>query len=50
VVGITETASGIIPQLKSSLPHILILDVNLSGYNSYDLIPEIKKLFPKIKI
>jgi len=50
VVGITETASGIIPQLKTSLPHILILDVNLSGYNSYDLIPEIKKLFPKIKI
>lgn len=50
VVGITETAPGIIPHLKTSLPHILILDVNLSGYNSYDLIPEIKKLFPKIKI
>jgi hypothetical protein len=50
VVGVTEFASKIIPNIRSVSPHILILDVNLSGENSFDLIPEIKKLFPKIKI
>jgi len=50
VVGVTELASKIIPNIKSVSPHILILDVNLSGENSFDFIPEIKKLFPQIKI
>jgi DNA-binding NarL/FixJ family response regulator len=50
VVGTTESASKIISNLKSLSPHILILDVNLSGYNSLDIIPEIKMTVPKIKI
>ncbi len=50
VVGTTELASEIISNLKSLSPHILILDVNLSGHNSLDLIPEIKMRVPKIKI
>ena len=50
VVGITEFALDIIPNIKSLKPNILILDVNLSGYNSFDLIPEIKLALPTIKI
>jgi DNA-binding NarL/FixJ family response regulator len=50
VVGTTESASKIISNLKSLSPHVLILDVNLSGYNSLDIIPEIKMTVPKIKI
>lgn len=50
VVGITELASEIIPNIKLVSPQILILDINLSGENSFDIVPEIKRLFPKLKI
>jgi hypothetical protein len=50
IVGITGLASEIISNLKLLSPQILILDVNLSGYNSFDLIPDIKIAAPKIKI
>jgi DNA-binding NarL/FixJ family response regulator len=50
VVGTTEFPLEIIPNLKSRKPSILILDINLSGYNSFDLIPEIKMVCPTIKI
>ena len=50
VVGTTEFPLEIMPNLKSRKPNILILDINLSGYNSFDLIPEIKVAFPTIKI
>ncbi len=50
VVGATEFPLEIIPNLKSRKPSILILDINLSGYNSFDLIPEIKMALPTIKI
>jgi DNA-binding NarL/FixJ family response regulator len=50
IVGITGLASEIISNLKLLSPQILILDVNLSGYNSFNLIPDIKIAAPKIKI
>jgi DNA-binding NarL/FixJ family response regulator len=50
ILGITEFPMEIIPRLKVLPPDILILDVNLAGFNSFDLIPEIKTIFPKMKI
>ena len=50
IVGITELPLEIIPQIKSLKPNILILDINLSGYNSFELIPDIMRTSPTIKI
>lgn len=50
IVGITENATNVISHIKTLKPNILILDINLSGCNSFELIPEIKKTLPTIKI
>ncbi len=50
IVGITDIPLEIISKIKSLKPNILILDINLSGYNSFELIPEIIKALPTIKI
>jgi len=50
IVGTTVFPLEIIPNIKSLKPNILILDINLSGYNSFELIPEIIRTLPTIKI
>lgn len=50
IVGITDLPLEIIPKIKSLKPNILILDINLSGYNSFELIPDIIRILPTIKI
>lgn len=40
----------ILPALQQNLPDILLLDINLRGDNSLDLLPEIKRSFPKVRV
>ena len=50
VVGEANTERVIISVCTQLQPDFLVLDLNLGGKNSIDLIPEIKNRFPKLKI
>ena len=50
VVGEANTEKEIISVCTHHQPDFLVLDLNLGGKNSIDLVPEIKARFPKIKI
>jgi DNA-binding NarL/FixJ family response regulator len=50
VVGEANNEKEIISVCHNIQPDFLVLDLNLGGKNSTDLIPEIKNRFPKLKI
>lgn len=50
VIGEANTEKEVISVCMSLQPNILVLDLNLGGKNSIDLIPEIKTRFPNLKI
>jgi DNA-binding NarL/FixJ family response regulator len=50
VVGEANTEKEIISVCQNLQPDFLVLDLNLGGKNSIDLIEEIKNRFPKLKI
>jgi DNA-binding NarL/FixJ family response regulator len=50
IAGHIDSAATIIDKLNLLNPDILLLDVNLSGINSLDLLPAIKLQFKSIKV
>lgn len=50
VVGEASSEKQIISVCQKLQPDFLVLDLNLGGKNSIDLIPELKIRFPKLKI
>jgi len=50
VIGKAFSASGCFELLAQSEPDILLLDVSLSDGNSIDFLPQIKALYPDLKI
>lgn len=49
---IAECADGdaLLELLKSHVPHLLLLDINLPGKNGFQLLAELKPQFPQLKI
>lgn len=50
VEAILQTIDEIVPAIKKFEPHILVLDINLTGHSSLALLPGLKKEFPLLKI
>ena len=50
IAGNIESAVDMMDRIKLIKPDILLLDVNLSGFNSLDLLPSIKLQFKSIKV
>jgi DNA-binding NarL/FixJ family response regulator len=50
IAGNIESAVDMMDKIKLIKPDILLLDVNLSGVNSLDLLPSIKLQFKSIKV
>ena len=50
VVGTADSEKEIISVCQNSQPDILVLDLNLGGKNSIELIPDLKNRFPNLKI
>jgi DNA-binding NarL/FixJ family response regulator len=50
IAGNIESAHDMMDKIKLIKPDILLLDVNLSGVNSLDLLPAIKMQFKSIKV
>ena len=50
ILGFIENATDIIRHINKHKPEILILDINLSGQNTLELLPAIKKIQPSLKI
>lgn len=45
-----QNVDEIVPAIKKYDPHILVLDINLTGQSSLALLPALKKEFPLLKI
>ena len=50
ITGFIEKAEDIISHINENKTEIIILDINLSGFNTLELLPAIKKQHPDIKI
>lgn len=50
IIETVRSEKGIISTCNNLMPDILILDLNLGGKNSIELIPELKSRFPQLKI
>ena len=50
VVGVAYSAAGCMQLLGQSEPDVLLLDVNLSDGNGLALVPQIKALYPNLKV
>ena len=44
------STENLLPILHLSKPDVLILDVNMGGVNTFEIVPEIKKIFSELKI
>jgi DNA-binding NarL/FixJ family response regulator len=42
--------ADLLPALQRQSPDVLLLDINLRGDNALDLLPEIKRDFPKLRV
>lgn len=50
VIGEVGNGLELLDLLRTVLPDIIILDLEMPHYKGYDLIPEIKKCYPEVKI
>jgi DNA-binding NarL/FixJ family response regulator len=50
VVGTLISTDGLLAAIQDNRPDVLILDINLSGTNSLETVPELKKMFPKLQV
>jgi len=50
ITGFIERAENILTHLQQHQPGILLLDINMSGYNTLSLLPSIRKQHPELRI
>lgn len=50
VIKTVTSMEEILPSLHFTKPDILILDINMNGKNTFELVPQLKEAFPDLKI
>lgn len=50
ITGFIDRAEDILPHLQQHQPGILLLDINMSGYNTLSLLPAIRKQHPELSV
>ena len=50
IVGTVQHGNNVLSSIKELKPDVLILDINLPGKTGVELLPQIKKEFPAVKI